>query len=123
MIKEMMQAIHMNARDKGFYDETQSKNLSDKLMLIVSEISEAQEADRKDHRTVTSVQAVMGWKSDSDFIPHFEKEVKNTFEDELADAVIRILDLAEWKGIDLETHIFAKMRYNTTRPKYHGKKY
>jgi hypothetical protein len=37
--------------------------------------------------------------------------------------MIRVMDLAAFKGIDLEAHIKAKMRYNATREKYHGKKY
>jgi NTP pyrophosphatase (non-canonical NTP hydrolase) len=49
--------------------------------------------------------------------------VKDTFEDELADAAIRIFDLAHSKGIDLQKHIEAKMRYNATREHMHGKKY
>ena len=53
----------------------------------------------------------------------FEKSVKNTFEDELADIMIRVMDLAAFKGIDLESHIKAKMRYNAMREHKHGKKY
>ena len=37
--------------------------------------------------------------------------LKNTFEDELADVIIRVLDLCAFKGIDIESHIKAKMRY------------
>jgi hypothetical protein len=33
------------------------------------------------------------------------------------------MDLAAFKGIDLEQHIKAKMRYNSMREKMHGKKY
>ena len=53
----------------------------------------------------------------------FEHHVKDTFEDELADAVIRILDLCGAKGIDIEKHIELKMKYNETRERMHGKKY
>jgi NTP pyrophosphatase (non-canonical NTP hydrolase) len=53
----------------------------------------------------------------------FAKDVKDTFEDELADAVIRIADLCGYLNIDLESHIKAKMRYNETRPHKHGKEY
>ena len=66
---------------------------------------------------------MLGWVSDKDFIEHFEKTEKDTFQDELADAVIRILDLAEHFEIDLQAHIKAKHRYNTTREFMHGKKY
>lgn len=46
-----------------------------------------------------------------------------TFEFELADTIIRILDLCGAKGIDIEKHIELKMKYNESREKMHGKKY
>jgi NTP pyrophosphatase (non-canonical NTP hydrolase) len=49
--------------------------------------------------------------------------VKDTFEDEIADTVIRLLDLSEGLGIDIEKHIRLKLEYNKTRPHKHGKKY
>jgi hypothetical protein len=33
------------------------------------------------------------------------------------------MDLAAFRGVDLEGHIKAKMRYNSLRPYKHGKKY
>jgi NTP pyrophosphatase (non-canonical NTP hydrolase) len=53
----------------------------------------------------------------------FENYIKNSFEDELADVVIRIMDLCGYLHIDLEAHILAKMQYNATREKLHGKRY
>ena len=41
---------------------------------------------------------------------------------ELADCVIRIADMAELLGIDLEGCIRVKMEYNKTRPHRHGGK-
>lgn len=41
---------------------------------------------------------------------------------ELADALIRIADLAERHGIDLEAMIALKSAYNETRPYMHGRK-
>ena len=49
--------------------------------------------------------------------------MKDTFEDEIADTVIRIFDMCEGFGIDLERHIELKLEYNRTRPYKHGKKY
>lgn len=40
---------------------------------------------------------------------------------ELADAIIRILDYAGFRGIDVAGALMAKMAYNLTRPKMHGK--
>jgi len=39
----------------------------------------------------------------------------------MADIVIRVMDLCAFKGIDLESHIKAKMRYNSLREYKHGK--
>ena len=42
---------------------------------------------------------------------------------ELADVVIRSLDLADEEGLDLAGMIFLKLAYNATRPYKHGKKF
>lgn len=70
---------------------------SNKLMLSVSELSEAMEGDRK------------GLKDDK--LPH-----RDMREVELADAVIRIFDLAGAYGMDLGGAISEKMAYNSIRP-------
>ena len=44
------------------------------------------------------------------------------FPSELADVVIRVADMAEALGIDLETEIARKMEYNRTRKFRHGKR-
>ena len=41
---------------------------------------------------------------------------------ELADVVIRVLDLAEMLDIDLTGIILTKMKYNESRPYRHGNK-
>lgn len=69
---------------------------SNKLMLIVSEVSEAMEADRKDAM--------------DDKLPH-----RKGAEVELADALIRILDLAGAYGFDLAGALVEKMVYNANR--------
>lgn len=118
-IKAISQEIHENNKTKGFYDEP--KNIGEMLMLIVTEVSEAMEADRKSKF----------YNKGLDYVSHnqgewfesiFEKHCKNTFEDELADIVIRVMDMAAFKGIDLEWHILQKIRYNKTRPHKHGGK-
>jgi len=139
---ELSQSIHHNAVNKNFWEcdiilkLMQDKQFhpdhiktvahafrAQKLMLMVSEISEAMEADRKDRYFRESISAVNGWISDQDFVPHFEKAVKDTLEDELADTFIRLLDFAQHSGIDLLAHVQAKHRYNKTRPCKHNKNY
>ena len=108
-IKDLCKEIHSNAIKKGFWE---TFNLGEKLMLIVSEVSEALEADRNSKRTKGSIQAVNGWISDDDFKKAFSLRVKDTLEDEFADICIRVFDLVGKMEIDLEQHIQAKMRYN-----------
>lgn len=121
MINQLSKEIHENAKSKGFYEV--EKNIGEMLCLIHSEVSEALEADRNGSYTKVSMLAINGWVSDIDFNDSFKQNVKDTFEDELADVMIRVMDLAAFKGIDLESHIRAKMRYNSLRPNKHGKKY
>ncbi len=120
MINILTKKVHNNAKEKGFYNN--ERNIGELLCLIHSEVSEALEADRKDHFTQKSVEEIIN-TPDEDYKEVFEANVKNTFEDELADIVIRVMDLAGYKNIDLETHILAKLKYNSSREQKHGKKY
>lgn len=121
MINQLAQEIHQNAKDKGFFDS--EKNIGEMLCLIHSEVSEALEADRKNLYSTSSASEINSYIIDEMFVTDFEIGVKNTFENELADIMIRVMDLAAFKGIDLEQHILAKMRYNSMREYKHGKKY
>lgn len=128
MINDLSNAIYENAKAKGFYDHAPS--IGERIALIHSEVSEALEADRKGRWAhvepnvknalntpcTTSIMANM-WKDE------FQKSIKDTFEDELADVMIRVMDLAAYKGIDLEFHVLTKIRYNSMREHMHGKKY
>ena len=121
--------IHTAARNKGFWDS--ERETGTLLMLCVSELSEALEADRKDRVSNLKGFNAMDWEgTDEDAREYkenykiaFESCIKDTFEDELADTVIRILDLCGARGIDLERHIDLKLKYNLTRERMHGKNY
>jgi len=60
---------------------------------------------------------------DKRFKIEFEVMVKSSFEDEIADTIIRLLDLCAAHDIDIDWHIKAKLRYNRLRPAKHGKAY
>jgi len=73
-----------------------NRNRGEMLMLMVSEISEAMEGERKS--TMDS------------HLPH-----RRTAEVELADLLIRLLDYCGGCGYDLEGAFQEKMLYNSTR--------
>lgn len=102
-LQEMMCEIHDTAVVHGWWE---SRNIPEKLCLIHSEVSEALEdfRDGKMQNEITETGKPEG------------------FPVELADAVIRILDLCGHLGIDLEKEILRKMAYNKTRPYRHGNK-
>lgn len=72
------------------------RNVGEMLMLVVSEVAEAMEGHRK---------SLM-----DDKLPH-----RPMFEVELADTIIRILDIAAHKCPDIENAILEKLEYNRHR--------
>jgi NTP pyrophosphatase (non-canonical NTP hydrolase) len=104
-------AIHENALNHGFWDRNGVAQdpfdpgvVAEKLALIHSEVSEALEAVRHGNPP-------------SDHVPEMDG-----FSEELADTVIRILDLAEARGIDLRNAILTKHSFNLSRSAMHGGK-
>jgi len=43
------------------------------------------------------------------------EEPSDTFGEELADIILRVLDIAHWQGINIEQEIDSKMKKNTLR--------
>ncbi len=123
-ILEVSKAIHQNAVNKGFWED--GWNLSERLMLIVSEIAEAQEADRRgdSHPQKDRLDYLLQLDPKSgEFQDSVKFGIKNSFGDEMADVIIRTLDLCYKMDIPIEQHIALKMKYNETREYKHGKKY
>ena len=112
-LKELGRRAFETAKAKGFHDEP--IDIPRALMLTVSELAEALEADRKNKRADLSA---FFDKEPCEIFPFREK-----FEDELADATIRLLDLSTALGINLEMHVLLKMQYNEGRGYKHGKRY
>lgn len=90
------------SKAKGFgtieasdWDGEDVNKIPAKLALIHSEVTEALEEFRKEHRLVP-----FGW--------------------ELADIIIRVAQLASGLGLDLDVLVEGKLEQNKTRPFKHG---
>ena len=122
-INDLVKDAHEAAVKKGFYQE--SVNVGDLMMLIVSELGEAAEARRCNRFCRNDIDVFMEhWEHEKDFNAlSYAHYIRGTFEEEIADTIIRLADLCGYLGIDIERHITAKMKYNETRPYKHGKDY
>lgn len=96
--KELSIRAHQNAVNHGFWDNRPSNKHF--MMLVLTEVSEMVEGDRKG-RYFTGVGVFEKYDCKSSFDANFERCVKNTVEDEMADVVIRLLDLAGALDIDV----------------------
>lgn len=99
LMKELFSAM---AYSKGFH--TVSNGFCHDCMLIVTEIAEAVEGDRKDRM--------------DDHLPNLSNRSV-----ELADAIIRIMDMCGKHNIDIAQAVVDKALYNMGRQHLHGKVY
>lgn len=103
-LNELRDQAYKTACEHGWHEE----NLSNEhyLCLVISELMEAVEADRKRmHAFRTPFEDfICRFTTDPEhaYKVAFDEYIKDSVEDELSDAVIRLLDLAGLKGIDLE---------------------
>lgn len=98
-INSITEICHGLAKEAGWWNGVNVKDpllVPAKLCLVHSEVSEAMEGARKNLI--------------DDHLP-----TRSMLEVELADAVIRIMDLAGALGLDLGGAISEKLHYNTTR--------
>jgi NTP pyrophosphatase (non-canonical NTP hydrolase) len=103
-VDRAVQAAYTNAVRKGFWPSA-DVNLAEALMLMVTELAEACEAERRGNPT-------------SEHITGF-----SAVEEELADVILRIYNLCGKKHWRIAEAVLAKLDFNATRPYLHGKKF
>ena len=116
-LNELSKAAFDNAFIKGFHD---NDDLMDEVDLYAKwtanlhgEVSELWEAARKDH--------LLEWGDKAQFMEDQLGDCLDCEEEELADIIIRVLDTAGARGINIGRAVLLKMAYNATRPHMHGK--
>lgn len=102
--RELQIVCHDQAIRSGFHDRG-DLNTGEMIALMHSELSEALEGARHGN-------------PESNHLPEFSQ-----IEEEFADVVIRIAHAANYLGLDVGDAIVAKLAYNRTRPRMHGKEF
>lgn len=100
-LNQLAQEAHKIAIEKGFWEK--QRNIGELYMLIISEIGEALEAHRKDQICALNLFQLSYMLNSEDgdrFMLLFRDKIKDTFQDEIADTVIRIFDFAVHAHID-----------------------
>ncbi len=111
-LNELAKEVHANSVEKGFWEGDPSDQHF--LMLVITELSEAIEADRKCMKPdIKRYKYLMGEYtsecSPRTFEHMFEVYLKDSIQDELADAFIRLLDLAGARNLNMNRANFTNI--------------
>lgn len=97
-LNELRDEAYSIAKANGWHEEEHSDEHW--IMLVITEIAEAVQADRKNLHA--DVEAFKKYEHTLDFKENFERQIKNTVEEELSDVVIRCLDFSGLHVFDLQ---------------------
>ena len=140
MLTDLAREIHGNAVDKGFWEPMPEDALRfpSKMMHLIHDITQVIEFDRQSGHGLPAEQIVFDGAV-GEFLVRLALVVSEVGEaldawqaddragtlEELADAVIRIFDLAagEFGAVSFAEAILEKMARNRERPRKHGKRY
>lgn len=103
-LNELRDKAYQCAVAHGWHEEEYSNEHF--LCLVISELMEAVEADRSEkhtNRDIFEYYMKQRRRDDEEFMYAFKHDIKDSVEDELADACIRMLDLAGLRGYDLDS--------------------
>jgi NTP pyrophosphatase (non-canonical NTP hydrolase) len=119
-LNDLRDDIQQWAKEKGWEDHEKypDRTFGDLIALMHSELSEALEEHRHEHKP-TEVYCFVGFPI-GEAVPFQVGQKPEGIPIEFADCIIRILQACGKYGIDIDEAVRLKMEYNRTRPERHG---
>ena len=110
----LQKEAHAIAKEHGCWDEDKPRSFGDLIALVHSELSEALEAYRENPTMGTYLHNPPEAGGSTVVASRFLVKPEGVAA-ELADVVIRVADMAEWEGVELQAEIETLRRDNDER--------